>query len=287
MTSFTRTESGVTNYKLFYGVDLVVFTEGGNKSYSFEEICEGKSNCESIDIKFWNVILTYYLKHYKFHFKAVGSKETARKICNLIVSNKIKNTLVTIDSDLDDFFGSKFISPAIIYTRGYSWENDVFCDLLIKKQISSFLLTPYMSSEIENEIDSHFEIFYRHASRLLKLELIYRSNNLKFISSCCGDSFIEKKLHPRLKIKEVLKLSNKKKIELKRPVRLNLQKNTLCPIMFTYGKLQLTIAIAIISFVCKKYTQIKTFPKDILITSMIEFYKAHTWTPTFCQAFSQ
>lgn len=275
MTIFTRTVKGLSNLALFYRVDLIVYTEGGTNQYTLEDICDEKYNKESIDIKFWNVILTTYLTNKKFHFKAVGSKHTAIKICSLIESNHITNSLIAIDSDLDDFFNLKFQSPCILYTQGYSWENDVFSDHIVKKQILSFLLSAEMTPQTEEDIDRYFRIFYRHGLRILKLELIYRKYGTKFITDCAGDKFIEIKSYPRLNIREILRLSFNKKQNLQRPVRLNNQNNSLHSVKFVYGKLQLAIALKIISYVCKKYTNIKSFPKDILIASMIEFYKTH------------
>ena len=56
--SFTRTNAGLSNLALFYSVDLIVFTEGGEQSFSFDEVNEGRFNKTSVDIKFWcNIIL--------------------------------------------------------------------------------------------------------------------------------------------------------------------------------------------------------------------------------------
>ena len=50
--AFTRTSSGLTNLAQFHGVEFIVYTEGGDKSYTLEEVINGKFNKSSIDIKF-------------------------------------------------------------------------------------------------------------------------------------------------------------------------------------------------------------------------------------------
>ena len=54
--SFIRTKSGLSNLAMFYGVDLMVFTEGGSESFTYDEVIKGKFNGQSVDIKFWSSI---------------------------------------------------------------------------------------------------------------------------------------------------------------------------------------------------------------------------------------
>ena len=58
LMSFTRTNSGLSNLALFHGVDLIVFTEGGEESYSYEDVLASKFNERSVDIKFWSGIFS-------------------------------------------------------------------------------------------------------------------------------------------------------------------------------------------------------------------------------------
>lgn len=271
--SFTRTNSGLSNLALFYGVDFIVFTEGGVNSTSFEEVCNGQFNNQSVDIKFWDSVLKKHKLNKNVEFRAIGSKASSEKICGLIESNKVKNILVARDSDLDSFTGRKYESPYILYTQGYSWENDVFCPALVKQQIVSFLLTVKIPQDIEELVDKCYSNFNRHATRLLKIELIFRKHGIRLITECNGDRFIDRRSTPKLKIDQVLEIVSQRKNELSIPVKLYYSGiNLSSSVWFTYGKLRESIAIAIITYVCKKVTKITSFPKDILIATMIERY---------------
>lgn len=274
--SFTRTNSGLSNLILFYDVDFIVFTEGGCKSYSFNDICEGKFNEQSIDIKFWACVFKKYNLNKKVQFRALGSKNSSEKICKLIESNQVRNIIVARDSDLDHFYDCKYKSPYILYTHGYSWENDVFTPELVKEQIKSFLLTAEMPRDTGEMIDKLYTDFYRHAASLLRLELIFRDQGIGFISECNSDRFIDRESTPKLKMNQIQEIVSHKKVKLSRPIKLNYTDISLNSIRFMYGKLLESIAMAVISYVCKRATTIKSFPKDILRASMMKQYRTCT-----------
>ena len=54
--AFTRTKSGLSNLAQFHGADVILFTEGGVQSFTFEDVCNGRFNEAAIDIKFWSAI---------------------------------------------------------------------------------------------------------------------------------------------------------------------------------------------------------------------------------------
>ena len=72
---FTRTNKGLSNLRLFKGVDLVVFTEdGGGFSVPFEEALSGKHYNQAIDIEFWRNIFSLFRPDLTFSFRALGTK---------------------------------------------------------------------------------------------------------------------------------------------------------------------------------------------------------------------
>jgi hypothetical protein len=96
--SFRRTVSGLSNQYLFFGVDAVVFVEGG-RGFSKEEVNLGNFDTSSIDIKFWRGVFRYYYPNKKFQFRATGSKTTLRSIAMDIASGNLKNVYVAMDRD--------------------------------------------------------------------------------------------------------------------------------------------------------------------------------------------
>jgi hypothetical protein len=271
--SFTRTNSGLSNLALFHGVDLIVFTEGGENSYSYEDVLTGKFNERSVDIKFWSGIFSKHNFGKTVEFRALGSKTCSKAICELLVSNTINNIVVALDSDLDDITGTKFISPYILYTRGYSWENDVYHPQLVKEQIESLVYLPKLPSNYTNIINESYRQFDRFANRILKLELIFRDIGSKFITDCSGERFINGKTKPELKIDQIKTLLKQRKDILVKPVNLQGVGAGYCGIKYCYGKLREALAIANISYIVGNLEKQKSLPKNIIVTSMLDRYQ--------------
>ncbi len=276
---FTRTQSGLSNLALFHGVDFIVFSEGGCESYSYGDVINGKFNEKAVDIKFWSGIFSKHNFNKTIEYRALGSKTSLQKICQLIIENKISNVIVVLDSDLDGFLGSRFNSPYILYTQGYSWENDVYHPELVKEQISSFIFTAKLLPKYINILNQAYKNFDRHAHRLLMLEIMFRQNDVRFITDCNGERFINGKSIPRLKLDQILNLIKQKKALLPKPVNMPAIPVKICPIRFCYGKLREALGIALISYICGKLNGIKSLPKDLIVGAMIERYKNRTPHP--------
>ena len=121
--NFHRTPSGLANLHLFYGVDAIVFVEGGDPSLSLAEIVRGEYDGISLDIRFWSIVFGTYAPLRRFQFRAVGSKPNLLALADYISDNSISNVIVCADKDTDDITGALRTDPAVLYTRGYSWER--------------------------------------------------------------------------------------------------------------------------------------------------------------------
>ncbi len=126
MSSFLRTASGFSNLHLFYQVDLMVFVEGGGMNHSLREIEQGSGDASTDDAAFWANVFKLRATPLKVAIRSVGSKTSLTPIANLIAAGSIRRTVVGMDRDLDDRRGKLVSHPNILYTFGYSWENDVF-----------------------------------------------------------------------------------------------------------------------------------------------------------------
>jgi hypothetical protein len=128
-TSFIRTPPGLSNQATFLDVDLVIFAEGGATSFSFDEVEQGADNGETPDVAFWRAVIEVFSQQTKtFHVKSVGSKVTVRAIADLIVAGSTKKVVAAMDKDLDDLRLTQIVHTNVLYTRGYSWENDVWSE---------------------------------------------------------------------------------------------------------------------------------------------------------------
>jgi hypothetical protein len=268
--SFTRTRSGLSNLHLFYDSDLIVFTEGGTQTFTLQEIEEGKYNTYSVDIKFWKNIFDINGLEKKVSFRAIGSKTASKSICEKILNGEIHNIVVVKDRDLDEYVDTIYTSPFILYTKGYSWENDVFIKDLTHEQIENMLLTAETPEEVNSIIDKAFNDFKRIGKNLAKLEIMFRKNGIKFISNMNGERFFNAKTHALINKEQFFQVLKEKKVLLDKPRMTIFSGPTICPFMTNYGKLLEALSMTVISYICKRFCNIKSIPKDVITTSMIE-----------------
>jgi hypothetical protein len=273
--SFTRTNSGISNGHLFLGSDIIIYTEGGNKTLTEEEIEKGEFNEKSIDIKFWSGLFDAAEFSKKVEFRALGSKTASENIREKIIKKEISNVAVVLDRDLDFILGNPDESPYILYTKGYSWENDVYNEVNTTKQISSYLQTQNIPEDAQEDISSSFTDFKRISNRLLRLEIIFRSQNKKFITDVNGERFFNSKRSPKIDKKQLVNFIKSKKNTLKnRPATLpiNDKIKNLCPMKNNYGKLMASLSTTVTNYICKKHTPLKSIPLYILESNMMERY---------------
>lgn len=268
--SFTRTRSGLSNLHLFYDSDWIVFTEGGTQTLTLEEVEKGEYNKSSVDIKFWKNVLEIYGFDKKINFRAIGSKTASESICEKIVNGEINNIIVAKDKDLDHYCGNMFNSPFILYTKGYSWENDVFIQDLTSEQIESMLLMSEVPEEINTIIHTSYSKFERVGKSLAKLEIMFRQNGIRFISNINGERFFNSKKSPFINSEQILSVLKEKKEQLKKPRTVTCDGVDICPYFSNYGKLLEALSITIISYVCRNFCNHKSIPKDIITTAMLE-----------------
>lgn len=148
---FSRTQSGLSSEYLFHKVDLVIYCEG--------KILEGEAS--SLDEVFWERVFLENGKSVKC--KSIGSKTTVKLLANKIISENINNVAIAMDRDYDDLRNMDIKNDKVLYTFGYSWENDVI------HSINFDLVFPmFASSNRRSEIRVEFEAYKKLQSRQLK-----------------------------------------------------------------------------------------------------------------------
>jgi len=110
---------------LFLRVDAIVLVEGG-LSRTVQEIHSGQFESESQDIAFWQKCFRELGPERRLRFWAVGSKATLTEIARQVAGGSVLNVYVAMDRDFDNLIGKIIDSPRVLYTFGYSWENDVW-----------------------------------------------------------------------------------------------------------------------------------------------------------------
>ena len=154
MSDFKRTARGLNNQHLFYNVDLIVFVEGGSKSYTKAEVYSGEHSNETEDIIFWRNLFSIFKQEKKVKFKSVGSKSTIKDIVVDILDGKLQTVIVAMDNEFDEILKQRIQHPNVLYTYGYSWENDIWNEKVIKGIIEELTAIKIENNDIEKNFRS-------------------------------------------------------------------------------------------------------------------------------------
>jgi len=197
---FRRTSSGISNLHLFTGVESVVFLEGGI-SITRNDLENGNFSNNSDDIRYWQTLFSFYLPNRKFQFRSVGSKEIVKSIALDIENGNVNNVIAIMDRDFDNLTGKIIDYPNVLYTYGYSWENDCWSKTTISEAILALTgLCRTKLNTVEVEVDSLLSQFCAVVKQCIKVDSLMIQN---------GSSFFDRKKHARY-----ISLSKNKKPEM-------------------------------------------------------------------------
>lgn len=261
-TVFRRTTSGLSNQHLFHKVDLVVFVEGGNIQFNKTQVYSGNYTHETEDVIFWSRLFDNFVKGKKLKFKSIGSKSTIKEIALDIIDGRISAVLVAMDNEFDEILNKQMSHPNIYYTHGYSWENDIWNESVIKSVIEELTAVRISHSDIEENYSS----FIRH----LKIAVLADGYMFKKQSS-----FFPRKKKPLFCVDcNPVDLPSIKKDEIeKRLEELNLKKSTLYSFgrkhlietkKFCYGHLLADYCVQLILHYVKNRHSLKSISKNII-----------------------
>lgn len=156
MSGFRRTISGLSNQHLFFDVDLIVYLEGG-ESYNKEEVYANKYTAETEDVIFWKNIFKIFKADKKIKFKSIGSKSIIKEIAIDIIDGQISTVMVAMDNEFDEILNNRVEHPHVFYTHGYSWENDVWSQTVVKSVIEQLSAVEIENNDIENNFNEFLE----------------------------------------------------------------------------------------------------------------------------------
>ncbi|PTR07588.1 MULTISPECIES: hypothetical protein [unclassified Novosphingobium] len=122
--TFTRTASALYGIHRFFGVDLVVFCEGG-ASRSYSDAVKLEIGQSTLDTLYWSSLFGIINLDKSAHFKSIGSKSTINLICQDVERLGINTVTICRDSDYDRALGVAPQGARVAWSMGYSWESDV------------------------------------------------------------------------------------------------------------------------------------------------------------------
>ncbi|WHO38206.1 DUF4435 domain-containing protein [Sphingobium sp. AP49] len=123
---FERTTAGQQNRALFYGASYTCYVEGGDQDHD-----------RSADSIFWDGVLRKYRPDLKIVFLPRGGKPVVEALARQIIDDDISNAIAAMDRDYDGLLGHEIADSRVLYSHGYSWENDAFSPEFLSSMVKS------------------------------------------------------------------------------------------------------------------------------------------------------
>lgn len=162
--TFTRTSSGLKNYRHFYNAEIIVYIEGRlSDKESTKDIDESKT----FDVLFYTSLFKTLSPYKNVKIKIAGCKENVLDYYDRIQKENIDNSYAIIDRDYDGILFSRVNADKIITTHGYSWENDFWSLELCSEIIDDISISPNIAHEIARK---------KYSRSIKRLCLINRAN---------------------------------------------------------------------------------------------------------------
>jgi hypothetical protein len=268
--TFHRTPSGLSNLHLFYGVDAIVFTEGG-ESYSVNEILKGKFTPSAEDIKFWRMLFSHYASGKKCHFRGVGSKASLVSLTAYVMANAVSNVFICMDRDLHHLLGHLGTIRNVLHTFGYSWENCVWTPVVVLSVFEKLNTSSVEVPQIQAEVDQAFDIarkrlrWFVYAHHVLVLNAVPGFK----VESSLGAVVTKAGNPPAINTTHLRGLVRHAHSTTSGPVRVN-RRLTIDPLDDCYGHLLAKFAYHFLAHLLRRYCKIRSLPIEVVTAVAID-----------------
>lgn len=193
--TFTRSVSGRSNMHSFLGVNYIVYSEGG----AFDKAI-GQS-ISSIDAIFWKGFFSRFLPDLSYSIRSLGSKENLLPYAKDVADEKITNTIVVMDRDHDHHRQCIISHPCVIYTCGYSWENDAWRAESVISKLERISVGG-VSKEFADEVRIKCRNFFSDFNRLVFVDVLCSLERVQGIHRERYWSFVDSQDSSRLRVKK-------------------------------------------------------------------------------------
>ncbi|HEX8580654.1 MAG TPA: hypothetical protein VF655_13805, partial [Allosphingosinicella sp.] len=150
-----------------------------------------------------------------------GGKPILERLARDILERDIEDTLVAMDSDYDDFRGRKIDDRRVLYSHGYSWENEVYASGNLERVYCTLCHCGIAPQEVRDQ----FEIDLAELDVTLK-----RATHADFYALCSGSSVLPRRApgrviasdpvsgKPSIVRTELIKLVGEARSKIKKPM---------------------------------------------------------------------
>ena len=270
--TFRRTSSGLSNLHLFVGAQAVVFLEGGPISFTREKIEEGEFTSNSSDIRFWQALFAYYRPNGKYQFRSIGSKEAVKSIALDINNGNIRNVIAIMDRDFDNLTGEKITGNNILYTYGYSWENDCWSRETINSAVISLTgLCATKINDVDTIVSELLNNFIRQIKNAVKADSLLLQNGASLFDREKPARYvsIESTGKPKLSMEQIKESFSESKNKVSRPIfkRFDLAHN---PLVDCFGHLLAYYSYRVLIYLVKKVYKLPNVAKDYATAVIVD-----------------
>jgi len=269
--TFRRTTSGLNNSYLFFGVDAVVYLEGGD-SITKQDVENGIFSASTDDIRYWQILFGFYKPEKSYQFCSVGSKETVKSIADEIIQGRVQNVIVAMDRDFDNLNNRTLSHDNIIYTFGYSWENDAWTSEAVLEAYCVLSGSCKTGIHTEKEvIESFYEKISHDLHGAVYIDAVLSQNNSSLF---CRNSYmryvdIPRSGNPNVKVQEIKKSLTSARKRLGKPIFKKSNFHVM-PLVDCFGHLLAEFSYRILQYLLDKVKNLPKIPKSYAISMVVE-----------------
>ncbi|WP_080581689.1 DUF4435 domain-containing protein [Sinorhizobium fredii] len=177
----TRSNWGLTNRARFTSTRYTVYVEGGG----------GRADQGSDDILFWKAAFRCMRPDLAVTVKAMGGKPELERIAVKVADGTVRNTIVAMDSDFDELLGDKIVSSYVLYSYGYSWENDAMRPASLVVAIERLAKVDVLPVNVANAIESSYNICLFKLLKFINIDYYLRLLRRSLFPNISSGAFIK------------------------------------------------------------------------------------------------
>ncbi len=177
---FTRSNWGLTNRARFTGARYTVFVEGGG----------GNAGQGSDDVIFWKAVFARLRPDLALTLKPLGGKPQLENIARKVALGQVENTIVAMDADFDEILGEKIVCPRVIYSYGYSWENDALAFASVEAVLERLVKVDTLPPNISSAVEESYRSCLKRLEKFINADLYMRMLNSSLFPRVSNGNFI-------------------------------------------------------------------------------------------------
>lgn len=178
---FTRSNWGLTNRARFMGARYTVYVEGGG----------GNPGQGSDDVLFWRAVFARLRPDLSITLKPFGGKPQLEAIAQKIAAGVVENTIVAMDADFDELLAAKITSPRVLYSYGYSWENDALVFASIETVLERLIKADNIPDPVSTAVASAYRECLNKLLRYINVDFYLRHFKSSLFPRVSNGNFIK------------------------------------------------------------------------------------------------